>query len=112
MTSLEAAALILSEGKTTDVEQAELMASGKLMDPDALERAYYRRLFGFDVTVLVDEAKHQAIVRDDELGLTVKFSWLEDDTNDGNAKRLSKACIKLMKKHEDYLNTQEAETNE
>ncbi len=98
MSSLEAAALILSQGATTDVEQAELMAEGKILDPDALERAYYRRIFGFDMNVEIDEKRHKAYVRDMDLGLLTTCTYTDDDN--ANAKRLSKACIKLKAMHD------------
>jgi hypothetical protein len=103
MTSVEAAALLLSGGATTDPDEANLMNDGQLLDPDALERAYYRRLFGFDFEVEIQPDK--AIARDNDLGLKVSCSWIEGD-DDG---KLKAKHDKAVKKTED---TQEAETVE
>ena len=40
MTSREAAALLVSGGTTTDADYANLMAEGKALDPDKLQRAH------------------------------------------------------------------------
>lgn len=97
MTSREAAALYLSGGATTDVYKANLMADGQLLDPEALERAYWRRLFGFDFEVEMRPDK--AIARDKDLGFETTCSWFEAD-DEGNAKRLAKACVRLKKLHD------------
>lgn len=102
MTSLEAAALILSEGKTTDVEQAELMSEGKLLDPDALTRAHFRRMLGFDFSITVDEERHKIIARDDERGYKTSATWVKDD-DAGNSRRMAKAAMRLKKLHDDHL---------
>lgn len=98
MTSQEAAALLLSGGKTSDVEEANLMDQGKLLDPDALERAYYRRALGFDVDIEYSQAAHKAYVRDLEFGLVVTCPY-EDDIN-GNAQYLARAVMKLKRMHD------------
>lgn len=102
MTSLEAAALILSNGATTDVEQAELIDQGKAVDPDALQRAYFRRQFGFDFDVFINEDKHQIVTEDKLLGIKATATWLADDI-EGNAKRMAKACLRLKKLHDTKL---------
>ena len=107
MTSREAGALIASGGKTTDVEQANLMAEGKLLDPEALERAYYRRALGFDFSCEIDPANHAAYARDDELNLSVKIVWTDDDER--NSERLAKACMKLKSLHDKQLAIPEGE---
>lgn len=107
MTSLEAAALISSNGATDDVETANMMANGIILDPDALERAYYRRIFGFDFTIITDEEKHQVIVRDEEFNISVTCALVADTTE--QAAKIAKACIKLKAKHAKYLETIEGE---
>lgn len=47
MTSLEAAALILSNGHTTDLKKAEAM-QGTELNMDGLQRSHLRRMMGFD----------------------------------------------------------------
>ena len=98
MTSTEAAALLLSGGKTTDVEEANLMESGQLLDPDALERAYYRRIFGFDFTTYMDNDKHKIICRDEDLDITVTGTLASD--TDKDAQTLARLCMKLKRLHE------------
>lgn len=110
MTSREAAALLLSGGATDDADLANQMEAGEILDPDALERAYYRRIFGFDLTVTIDPKKHKAIVKDEDLGLVVTTGW-SDDNDEVNASKLAKACVKLKAKHENVINTPEGETD-
>jgi len=106
LSSTEFAALLVSEGRTTDVTMANALADGYPIDPDQLERAFYRRALGFDVDIYIDPAKGKAIIKDLELGLTTTCAYLGEETKenmDANAKRLSKACMKLKKKHDDAI---------
>jgi hypothetical protein len=48
LTSEEAGALIVSGGRTKDVEEAEIIAQGQTLEIDALQRAHLRRAMGFD----------------------------------------------------------------
>ena len=99
MTSREAAALLVSGGTTTDADYANLMAEGKALDPDKLQRAHFRRAIGFDFTVNTYPVSHYFTVTDDETKNVIKGVWLDDDDK-GNATRMSKACIKLKKQHD------------
>lgn len=108
MTSLQASALLLSGGATDDVETAELMDQGKILDPDRLVRAHFRRMIGFDMSVLTDEKNHRMIIRDDELGYRVTCQ-LEDDY-DNQAARVAKACIRLKKLHDAHVPVSGRET--
>lgn len=101
MSSLQAAALILSEGATDDVETAEMVAEGKILDPDALQRAHFRRMLGFDFTIQPDPDNYKMLIRDDETGITVTCR-IEADFNN-QAARLAKGCIKLKRLHEAYV---------
>jgi len=110
MTSREAAALISSEGATDDAETAELLADGKILDPDLLTRAHFRRQLGFDFTVLRENEEHRFIIRDDEIaGISVTCPIEKEFANQGA--RLAKAVLKLKKLHDKALKAQEAETN-
>jgi hypothetical protein len=53
MTSEEAGALIVSGGRTKDVEEAEIIAAGQTLQLDALQRAHLRRAMGFDFKLKV-----------------------------------------------------------
>jgi len=98
MTSLEAAALYSSNGATSDVEEANLLAEGKILDPDKLQRAFFRRALGFDFSVITDEKHGKYIIRDDERGGSVTCAIVDDYNN--QAAKLAKAIIKLKKLHE------------
>lgn len=111
MSSLEASALLLSGGQTDDVEQANLIAEGKLLDPDRLIKSHFRRQLGFDCTISHDDTAGKWIVRDDELHITVRTPYSQTD-DEANAQHLANACIKLKAKHDKLLNTPEAETND
>jgi hypothetical protein len=104
MTSREVGALIVSEGRTTDADKANLMAQGKLLDPDALERSYYRRILGFDCTVKPDLEDNKWLVTDEDLHVTVRTPMDTDDMV--NAQRLSRAIIKLKAKHQKLIAAQ------
>lgn len=101
MSSTEVAALIASEGRTTDVDLANQYAAGQLIDPEALEKAFYRRKMGFDFNVDFYPVRHKAIATDLELGLKTTCTWIEDD-DEGNARRMAKMCIKLKKMHDSH----------
>lgn len=103
MTSVEAAALLISEGKTTDPEQASLMQDGKLLDPDNLERAHFRRALGFDFSVLHDDKLGKWIIRDDELGIKVMTPMSKTGDQNEDAQHIANACVKLKTKHDKQL---------
>jgi hypothetical protein len=105
MSSREAAALILSEGATDDVEEAELLSDGKILDRDKLIQAHFRRQLGFDFTVIREDVEHRYIIRDEELDISVTCP-IEPDFNNQGA-RLAKATMKLKKMHEDALKVAE-----
>lgn len=113
MTSVQAAALMLSNGKTEDRETAELLDDGKILDPDLLIRSHFRRQLGFDFSVLREDESHRYVIRDDEMpGVSVTCA-IEADF-DAQASRLAKSVIKLKKLHDAAVkaaNAQETETN-
>jgi hypothetical protein len=80
------------------------MAQGKLLDPDALERSYYRRILGFDCTVKPDLEDNKWLVTDEDLHVTVRTPMDTDDMV--NAQRLSRAIIKLKAKHQKLIAAQ------
>lgn len=98
MTSREAAALLLSGGKTADVEEAELINAGKLIDPDKLVQSHFRRMMGFDFSVTEDKPAHKWIVRDEDHETAVTCAIADDE--DKQAALLAKACMKLKKLHD------------
>lgn len=120
MTSQEAAALYLSEGRTDDPGLASMLDYAKkqpellipkgrvgelaykpaqlvIDDPDDAERIRLRNLIGFDVEVIIDDDINQATLLDTEYMYKVRTKLTDDP--EVNAVKLSKAMIKLQKKH-------------
>lgn len=104
LTSVEAAALLLSEGHTTDPEEAQIIAEGKELNMDELMRAGLRRSMGFDfkikvrarkILVMADDGSHlrtNAKIKDGELdsyGNIVSKELIQ---------RLVDACVELKEK--------------
>lgn len=104
LTSLEVGALLASEGATDDVEIANAMADGKMLDPDALERAFYRREFGFDFQTYADDKHRKWVAKDNELDITVtgKMSSKSDpqEAADDDAQTLARMVMKLKRQHD------------
>ena len=109
MSSLEAAALIATDGATDDVQKANMMTSGQLLDEDKLVRAFYRRELGFDLSVVSDE--HQYVVRDDELHLSVtcKKSINIDPAKaaDEDGQLLARAVMRVKRAHDKKIKEQD-----
>lgn len=57
LTSVEAAALYVSGGRTTDPELATHLSSGDTLNMDAMQRAHLRRMMGFDFKVRLSGRK-------------------------------------------------------
>lgn len=115
MTSTEAAALILSEGATTDVDKANMIASGQGLDFDALARSGFAKTMGFEFSILEDSKTGHWIARDDETGITIRTPMSKTASFDEDAQHLANACMRLKDKHDKYLakqQTQEGETND
>lgn len=106
MTSLEAAALILSGGKTTDPNKAELMASGQELDLDDLQKAHLRRMMGFDFRIKLNPNKIHVSSKEEPFvttwckvnpGETDKYGHIiQEDLID----RMVDACLRLKYKYE------------
>lgn len=116
MTSREAAALIVSEGSTDDADLANLMVEGKALDPDRLQRSYYRRAVGFDLTTYADEAAHKWIAVDEELNLRVTGAMSENPDpikrTDEDGLTLARMVMRLKRKHDKASDTPEGEVVE
>ena len=112
MTSTEAAALILSEGATTDTDKANLIASGQGMDWDALARSGFSKSVGFDFSILEDGKVGRWIVRDDETGLIVTTPISKTANFDEDAKHIANAVLRLKAKHEKHMAKQDVQEGE
>lgn len=125
MTSTEAAALYLSDGKTDDPGLASMLDYAKkqpellipkgrigeaaykpaplvIEDPDELERQRLRNLIGFDVDVTIDEKTGKATLTDKQYKYQVRVTLGKKEQT--QAKQLSKAIIKLKVKHDRHSN--------
>lgn len=98
MTSLDAAALVLSDGRTTDPEKAEAYATGHTFDMDALEKSALVRWTGFPFSMTV--YRNRILFTDDTTNLKTTCLWTEPmDMKTG--KRMLRALARLKKLHDD-----------
>lgn len=115
MTSVEAAAMILSGGRTRDVELANHMANGFDMDMDGLARAGLRRSMGFDFGLKIRPGVPYILVLSREKPYVhTKCKLFEGDldeygsiTNEETIKRLVAACVRLKEKREALIERDE-----
>jgi len=101
-TSLEAAALILSQGQTKDPAKAHHIAQGgNPFDMDALQRAHLRRMMGFDFSL--NERYKKVIIMSNQSPLVSEefdFSGVWDEES---VELLVEHCLKLKEKYEAEL---------
>lgn len=115
ITSVEAAAMILSGGRTRDVELATHMAEGFDMDMDALARAGLRRSMGFDFGLKIRPGVPYILVLSKEKPYVhTKCKLFEGDldeygsiTNQATIDRLVAACVRLKAKREKLIDRDE-----
>ena len=101
VTSTEAAALILSDGRTDNPVEAGILASGQTLELEELERAALRRMMGFDFVIKIRDPRIMVISKEgphlikkcvikpgeiDEYGNIISESLI---------KRLTQACVRL-----------------
>lgn len=104
LTSVEAAALIASGGKTKDPELANVYAEGKEFEMDGLTRAALRRAMGFDFKVKqAPNYFHLYSIGDIQVSTRSKIYTQEVDTygniiDEDAINRLVKATVKLKRK--------------
>lgn len=104
LTSVEAAALWLSDGKTKDPEQAALIDQGQEFDMDGLTRAALRRAMGFDFKVK-QAPNYFHVYSDDDLHVSARAKILPHEVdvygniiNADATDRLAEACLRLKTK--------------
>jgi hypothetical protein len=101
LTSREAAALILSDGRTSDVAEAELLTSAPSLELDGLQRAHLRRMMGFNFAVKVHGSRILVISKEGPHIITrcnIKSGEMDDYGNITSEKlieRLVNACVRL-----------------
>lgn len=109
MTSVEAAALILSQGKTKDPALAEALSTGQDLDMEALQRAHLRRMMGFDFRIKVQPNKIHVSSKQEPYvttwcRLNEGDAFLAHDgpklTNEKVVDRLVDACARLKVKYD------------
>lgn len=104
LTSVEAAALIQSEGRTKDPEKAAAYANGQELNMDALQRAGLRRQMGFDFEIKVHPRKVMVLAKDDRkirANAKIKPGDVDEYGNIVNPdliERLVEACLVLKQK--------------
>lgn len=107
LTSVEAAALLISGGKTKDPGMASYIAEGREFDEDKLIQSHLRRMMGFDFRIKVNPNKIH-ISSKQEPYVTTHMKLKEGDlnpllelTNEEAVDRLVDACLRLKNKYED-----------
>lgn len=106
LTSEEAAALFLSDGRTKNVEEAQLIDRGQELSLDGLTRAALRRNMGFDFEVKVRPNKLHVFSTEGPrvtAHAKVKDGELDDHQNiisQDLIDRLVNACLVLKQRHE------------
>lgn len=108
MTSVEAAALILSGGATKDAEEAQILASADAFDMDGLQRSHLRRMMGFDFRIKIRPDQHKILVSSKDGPKVRTHAKIKDGEIDqyGNIinedliDRLVDACARLKAKWE------------
>lgn len=117
MSSVEAAALLLSEGKTTNPYLAGILSEekGSELDMDAMQKAHLRRMMGFDFKIRI-EGKRLLVTSKEgpELRTRAQIKQGEIDelgniTSEDLIDRLVDACLRLKTKW-DEATAEEAET--
>lgn len=104
LTSVEAAALIQSEGRTKDPDEAAAYMQGQDLNIDALQRAGLRRAMGFDFELKVHPRKVMVFAKDDrKIRANAKIKSGDVDeygniTNPELIERLVQACLTLKTK--------------
>lgn len=118
LTSIEAAALILSDGKTTDPTMAASISDGNDLDMDALQRSHLRRMMGFDFRMKVAPNKIHVSSKQEPY-VTTYCKLKEGDvletfngfglTNEDVIDRLVDACSRLKAKWETANDTKQTD---
>jgi hypothetical protein len=117
MTSVEAAALFLSDGKTTDPQLAAVIDENAKneLDMDGLQRAHLRRMMGFNWRTKV--APNKIHVSSTERPFVSTHMKLKDGdiietpggfglTNEAAINRLVEACARLKERYQAALEKQ------
>lgn len=98
VTSTEAAALLMSDGRTSDPEEAALLAQGSILDMDALQRSALRNMMGFDFRIKPAPNKyHVSSTKPPYVTTWCKYTGIEDEAF---IDRLVDACLRLKIKHD------------
>lgn len=98
MSSLEAAALILSNGATKDIEQAQYYDQGSELQLDSLQRAHLRRLMGFDFQLVMRDKK--MVISSAEAPYVTTWCGYSGVMDEAAVDKLVNACLRLKKKYE------------
>lgn len=98
LTSIEAAALYLSNGATKDIEKAAHYDQGEDLNLDALQRAHMRRMMGFDFQLKIQKKK--LVVYSTEGPFVRTWCGYNGTMDEKAVDKLVDACLRLKTKHE------------
>jgi hypothetical protein len=98
LTSVEAAALWLSDGATTDPELAQTYDSADLFDMDKLQQAAIRRQLGFDFRVKYTHRKFY--IQSTEYPFVATQADYDGNLDEAAIESLVKGCLRLKDKWE------------
>lgn len=93
MTSLEAAALYLSDGETSDPAKAAHYADASVLNIDELQKAHLRRMMGFDWEVTMKDKRMTVYSKEyPYVSKTVKTSGI---MNERTVDKLVDLCLEV-----------------
>jgi hypothetical protein len=107
LTSVEAAALYLSNGRTKDPTLAGIIDENRQneLDMDGLQRAHLRRMMGFDFEIQIMSRAILVTAKGKGKLLRTRAKMYPGDieagqiTNEAAVDRLVEACVRLKQKH-------------
>jgi hypothetical protein len=105
LTSLEAAALYLSGGATTDPEKAVHYDQGQELQMDALQRAHLRRMMGFNFELKIRDKK--LVVSSAQPPYVSTWCGYPGEMDEKTVDKLVEACLRLKTKYARELRKQE-----
>ena len=100
MNSIEAAALYLSEGATTDPIEAEKIANGQTLDMDALQKSHLTRMMGFPFEMKLRPNKIHFSSKVEPYTTTWCRVIGTDLSDEAQVDKIVDACLRLKLKYE------------
>lgn len=110
--SMDVAALIISNGQTTDPHLAVQISDGTELDPEQLIKAGLRRSMGFDFTVTFTSPNRALIESTEGPRVSAVAKYLKTDDEEARTTKLVTACLKLKEKWDTAVAELEKEDDE